>query len=130
MMPRVGSRAGVLPVPSAAMLHDRDTLTEALSRLGSVSAVAREAGVTRQAVQQAIRRHDITFTTPPPARHPERPSDTELARLMQQHRTATAVADVLGVADQTVTRWCTEAGIARPGRGRPRKPAPDTVTNP
>ena len=104
---------------AASVLHDRDWLEARLNAGESVTAIARTCGVSRQAVQQWIRRHGLTHTPPPPIRHHRRPQPPELDRLYRERGSITAVAEHLHVNPATVGRWCREAGITLNDRGRP-----------
>jgi transposase-like protein len=102
----------------ASVLHDRDWVADRLNAGDSVSAIARTCGVTRQAVQQWIRRYGLTHTPPPPSRHDRRPQPAELEQLYRDHGSITSVAAHLHVNPATVGRWCHEAGITLNDRGR------------
>lgn len=52
-----------------------------------------------------------------------------LTPLLAEGKTASEIAQILGVQSPAVTRACHRLGITRPGKGRPRKdPAPQEKT--
>ena len=97
-------------------LRNRDWLAAQLEA-SSITAIARECGVSRQAVQQWIKRHNLTATPQPTERHPNRPTPQVLRDMYATLGGTVAVAEQLEANPVTVARWCHEAGIELHARG-------------
>jgi transposase-like protein len=88
-------------------------LRRAIRRGGTVSSIARAAGVQRETVRTAMRRHGVVNPGANRGRRPVELDDAEWlrARHVDRAMTAPAIADELGVAALTVRRALQRHGV-------------------
>jgi len=118
---RLGSTVSAAPAApiypglmGAGSIHDRAWVAARLANGETVTAIARDAGVSRQTAHAWIARHRLSRTPTVKAR----PSRLVLARLYREHRSVAKTAAMLEVSAETARRWLIDAGIdlAQPGR--------------
>lgn len=98
-------------------IRDRTWVADRLADGATVTAIAQEAGVSRQTAQAWLARHGLRV----PARAKPRPPVSRLRALYERHGNVAAVAEALAVAPSTAHRWLIDAGIQFPGPGRKRR---------
>lgn len=104
-------------VVAAPLIRDRAWVVSRLDAGATVTAIAKEAGVSRQTAQTWLARHGVRGR--PVAKR--RPSATRLRALYAEHGTITAVAQVLDVAPSTAHRWLIDAGARLAAQGPNRR---------
>lgn len=95
-------------------IRDRDWFAGRLADGATMTAIAAEAGVSRQTAHTWRGRHGLdspnTKTRPTPAR---------LQRLYDRYGSSARVATELGVSTDTARRWLIAAGVELAAAGRP-----------
>lgn len=98
--------------------RDRSTrqaqLEEAAERGLTPEEVADELKLDIQAVRHLAARTGVALA-PSRTSRTRRPAPEQLQQLIDEHRTAHALAVVIGVASSTVYRWCRQADVELPG---------------
>lgn len=104
-------------VSPGELISDRAWVAQRLGAGVSVSAIAKEAGVSRQTAHTWLARHGLRGQ--PQAKR--RPGPTRLATLYQRHGSIAAVARALDVAPGTAHRWLIDAGVQLAAQRGPRR---------
>ncbi|CAN5853019.1 MAG: hypothetical protein ACR2HP_08685 [Ilumatobacteraceae bacterium] len=97
-------------------ISDREWVASRLGAGATITELAGEAGVSRQTAHTWLARHGMRGLS----KAKERPPDSRLRELYEEHRTINAVAQIIGVATGTAHRWLIDAGVelASPGRAK------------
>ena len=102
------------------LIEDRAWVAEQLASGATVTAIARDAGVSRQTAHTWVQRHGLAE----PKAGTDRPTPARLRALYRRHRSVSGVGDELGVTPSTAHRWLIAAGVEVAGRGKPRRARP------
>src|SRR5215212_5099373 len=97
-------------------IRNRDWVAAQLDDGATVTAIARDAGVSRQTARTWLARHRLD----PIDRAKTRPTPARLTTLYQRYGSTTRVAAELGVSTDTARRWLIDAGVELAPAGRPR----------
>lgn len=87
-------------------ISDRTWVAARLADGAGVTAIADEAGVSRQTAYTWLSRHQLE-----PASRRTPPEQAVLAAMYEQHRSARLVGQHLGVSSDTARRWLHAAGV-------------------
>ncbi len=103
-------------VVASALIRDRAWVARRLEAGATVTAIAKEAGVSAQTAHTWLSRHGLHGQP----RAKSRPTRKQLHTLYRQQGTIAGVAEVLDVAPGTAHRWLVDAGVelAAPGARR------------
>lgn len=131
-IPAAGRRGPGIPERAASLRDNPATLTAALDRAGSDSALAEQIGVSREAVGNWRRKHGIQV---PPRTRPNvvsgdavklRDDQIAMSEAVLEHGSDQAVARSVGVSAATVLKWRQAHGIL-PGFGQRTAAQPEAV---
>lgn len=98
---------------ASRLIADRTWVARRLAAGATVTAIAKEAEVSRQTAYTWLARHGLRAE--PNARR--RPSPSRLRTLYERHGTVAAVARLTDVAPGTAHRWLIHAGVMLAGPG-------------
>lgn len=102
---------------SSELIRDRAWVARQLAADASVTALAKQAGVSRQSAHTWLARHGLHGK--PQAKR--RPGPARLRTLYLRHGTVANVAKVLDVAPGTAHRWLIDAGVPLAAQRAPRR---------